>query len=69
MVINKKDNKIYNIFFKTLLLIVMAVMFITVSGTSAYAKTVLSKSQTKKYIDKIAATFILQTYLDRRNNG
>lgn len=54
MVINKKDNKIYNIFFKTLLLIVMAVMFITVSGTSAYAKTVLSKSQTKKYIDKIA---------------
>lgn len=23
----------------------------------------------KKYIDKIAATFILQTYLDRRNNG
>lgn len=23
----------------------------------------------KKYIDKIAATFILQTYLDRRSNG
>lgn len=23
----------------------------------------------KQYIDKIAATFILQTYLDRRNNG
>ena len=23
----------------------------------------------KKYIDKIAATFILQSYLDRRNNG
>lgn len=23
----------------------------------------------KKYIDKIAATFILQTYLDRRKNG
>ena len=23
----------------------------------------------KKYIDKIAATFILQTYLDRRTNG
>ena len=23
----------------------------------------------KKYVDKIAASFILQTYLDGRNNG
>lgn len=29
----------------------------------------VAKDNRKKYIDKIAASFILQTFLDRRNNG
>ena len=29
----------------------------------------VDKKNRKKYIDKIAASFILQTYLDGRNNG
>ena len=41
----------------------------TIQSEAVLMDMEVRRENRKKYIDKIAATFILQTYLDRRKNG
>lgn len=41
----------------------------TIQSESVLIDMKVRRENRKQYIDKIAATFILQTYLDRRKNG
>ncbi len=41
----------------------------TVSANAVLMDSKVRRENRKKYVDKIAATYILQTYLDWRNNG
>src|SRR5699024_6833936 len=41
----------------------------TVSANTVLMDSKVRRENRKKYVDKIAATYILQTYLDWRNNG
>ena len=41
----------------------------TIQSESVLMDMKVRRENRKQYIDKIAATFILQTYLDRRKNG
>lgn len=41
----------------------------TVSANDVLMDSKVRRENRKKYVDKIAATYILQTYLDWRNNG
>lgn len=41
----------------------------TVSAEAVLIDSKVRRENRKKFIDKIAATYILQAYLDRRNNG
>ena len=41
----------------------------TIQSEAVLMDMEVRRENRKQYIDKIAATFILQTYLDRRKNG
>ena len=41
----------------------------TIQSESVLIDMKVRRENRKQYIDRIAATFILQTYLDRRKNG
>ena len=41
----------------------------TIQSENTLIEMAVRRENRKKYIDKIAASYILQSYLDRRNNG